>query len=195
MPEKIALIIGVTGQDGAYLTELLYPKITLFTESRGGPPLFNTQRIDHLYQDPHGDSVRFHVHYGDLTDLDQSLPHHPGRVSGRNLQSRCAESCPGQLRDTGIHLERTTPSGRCGLLEALRILKLGDRCRFYQASTSELFGRVQAVPQDERTPFYPRSPSCDREALCLLDDHQLPRGIWLSCLERHPVQPREPDPG
>ena len=157
MPEKIALIIGVTGQDGAYLTELLLSKNYIVHGIKRRSSSFNTQRIDHLYQDPHGDSVRFHVHYGDLTD-------------STNLCRIIQDVCPDEIYNLGaqshVQVSFETPEytsnadalGTMRLLEALRILKLGDRCRFYQASTSELFGRVQAVPQDERTPFYPRSP-------------------------------------
>lgn len=157
MPEKIALIVGVTGQDGAYLTELLLSKNYIVHGIKRRSSSFNTQRIDHLYQDPHGDSVRFHVHYGDLTD-------------STNLCRIIQDVCPDEIYNLGaqshVQVSFETPEytsnadalGTMRLLEALRILKLGDRCRFYQASTSELFGRVQAVPQDERTPFYPRSP-------------------------------------
>ncbi|MGF6231994.1 GDPmannose 4,6-dehydratase [Inquilinus ginsengisoli] len=157
MPEKIALIVGVTGQDGAYLTELLLSKNYIVHGIKRRSSSFNTQRIDHLYQDPHGESVRFHVHYGDLTD-------------STNLCRIIQDVCPDEIYNLGaqshVQVSFETPEytsnadalGTMRLLEALRILKLGDRCRFYQASTSELFGRVQAVPQDERTPFYPRSP-------------------------------------
>jgi GDPmannose 4,6-dehydratase len=157
MPEKIALIVGVTGQDGAYLTELLLSKNYTVHGIKRRSSSFNTQRIDHLYQDPHGDSVRFHVHYGDLTDstnlcrIIQDVI--PDEIYNLGAQSHVQVSF-----ETPEYTSNADALGTMRLLEALRILKLGDRCRFYQASTSELFGRVQAVPQDERTPFYPRSP-------------------------------------
>ncbi|MGO4726637.1 MULTISPECIES: GDP-mannose 4,6-dehydratase [Inquilinus] len=157
MPEKVALIIGVTGQDGAYLAELLLSKNYIVHGIKRRSSSFNTQRIDHLYQDPHGDAVRFHVHYGDLTDstnlcrIIQDVM--PDEIYNLGAQSHVQVSF-----ETPEYTSNADALGTMRLLEALRILKLGDQCRFYQASTSELFGRVQAVPQDERTPFYPRSP-------------------------------------
>jgi GDPmannose 4,6-dehydratase len=157
MTEKVALIIGVTGQDGAYLAELLLSKGYVVHGTKRRSSSFNTQRIDHLYQDPHEEDVRFHIHYGDLTD-------------GTNLCRIIQEVMPDEIYNLGaqshVQVSFETPEytantdalGVMRLLEAMRILKLGDRCRFYQASTSELFGQVQQVPQNEGTPFYPRSP-------------------------------------
>ncbi|WP_395678446.1 GDP-mannose 4,6-dehydratase [Inquilinus sp.] len=157
MTEKVALIIGVTGQDGAYLAELLLSKGYIVHGTKRRSSSFNTQRIDHLYQDPHEEDVRFHIHYGDLTD-------------GTNLCRIIQEVMPDEIYNLGaqshVQVSFETPEytanadalGVMRLLEAMRILKLGDRCRFYQASTSELFGKVQQVPQNEGTPFYPRSP-------------------------------------
>jgi GDPmannose 4,6-dehydratase len=157
MSAKIALIIGVTGQDGAYLAELLLSKGYIVHGTKRRSSSLNTQRIDHLYRDPHEEDVRFHIHYGDLTD-------------GTNLCRIIQEVMPDEIYNLGaqshVQVSFETPEytanadalGVMRLLEAMRILKLGDRCRFYQASTSELFGQVQQVPQNEGTPFYPRSP-------------------------------------
>ncbi|MGO4126586.1 GDP-mannose 4,6-dehydratase [Inquilinus sp. YAF38] len=157
MPEKIALIVGVTGQDGAYLAELLLSKNYIVHGIKRRSSSFNTQRIDHLYQDPHCDAVRFHVHYGDLTD-STNLCRIIQEVVPDEIYNLGAQSHVQVSFETPEYTSNADALGTMRLLEALRILKLGDRCRFYQASTSELFGRVQAVPQDERTPFYPRSP-------------------------------------
>lgn len=154
---KVALITGVTGQDGAYLSELLLEKGYEVHGIKRRSSQFNTQRIDHLYQDPHEEDVKYHLHYGDLTD-------------STNLIRIVQETQPDEIYNLGAqsHVqvsfevpEYTAQSDAVGvlrLLEAIRILGLSDKTRFYQASTSELFGKVQEIPQTERTPFYPRSP-------------------------------------
>lgn len=157
MSEKTALIIGVTGQDGAYLSELLLSKGYQVHGIKRRSSSFNTQRIDHLYEDPHDGATRFHLHYGDLTDatnlcrIIQDVV--PDEIYNLGAQSHVQVSF-----ETPEYTANADALGVMRLLEALRILRLGDRCRFYQASTSELFGRVQRIPQDEGTPFYPRSP-------------------------------------
>jgi GDPmannose 4,6-dehydratase len=154
---KKALITGVTGQDGSYLAEFLLQKGYQVHGIKRRSSLFNTQRIDHIYEDPHVDSARFKLHYGDLTDtsnLTRILSEvQPDEVYNLGAQSHVAVSfeAPEYTADVdGI--------GTLRLLEAIRFLGLADKTRFYQASTSELYGLVQETPQRETTPFYPRSP-------------------------------------
>jgi GDPmannose 4,6-dehydratase len=157
MPRQVALITGITGQDGAFLAEFLLDKgYTVHGVKRRSSSL-NTERIDHLYIDPHERNGRFYLHYGDLTD-------------GTNLIRLIQETQPTEIYNLAaqshVQVSFETPEytanadavGTLRLLEAIRILDLGKRVRFYQASTSELFGKVQEVPQRETTPFYPRSP-------------------------------------
>ena len=154
---KRALITGVTGQDGSYLAELLLEKGYEVHGIKRRASSFNTQRVDHIYQDPHAAGARFHLHYGDLTDtsnLTRILAEvQPDEVYNLGAQSHVAVSfeAPEYTADVDA-------IGTLRLLEAIRFLKLGDRTRFYQASTSELYGLVQETPQRETTPFYPRSP-------------------------------------
>jgi len=154
---KRALITGVTGQDGSYLAELLLEKGYEVHGIKRRSSLFNTQRVDHIYEDRHNAAPRFHLHYGDLTDtsnLTRILAEvQPDEVYNLGAQSHVAVSfeAPEYTADVdGI--------GTLRLLEAIRFLKLTDKTRFYQASTSELYGLVQEIPQRESTPFYPRSP-------------------------------------
>jgi GDPmannose 4,6-dehydratase len=154
---KVALITGVTGQDGAYLSELLLKKGYIVHGIKRRSSLFNTDRIDHLYQDPHESNVHFHLHYGDLTD-------------STNLIRIVQETQPDEIYNLAamshVHVSFETPEytanadgiGTLRLLEAVRLLGLAKKSKVYQASTSELYGLVQAVPQSETTPFYPRSP-------------------------------------
>ncbi|MBY0329829.1 MAG: GDP-mannose 4,6-dehydratase [Acetobacteraceae bacterium] len=154
---KVALITGITGQDGSYLAELLLEKGYAVHGIKRRSSSFNTGRVDHLYQDRHERDLRFQLHYGDLTDATNLI---------RILQ----ETRPDELYNLGaqshVQVSFETPEytansdalGQLRLLEAIRILGLGAKTRIYQASTSELYGKVQAVPQDETTPFYPRSP-------------------------------------
>jgi GDPmannose 4,6-dehydratase len=154
---KTALITGITGQDGAYLAEFLLKKGYIVHGIKRRASLFNTDRIDHLYQDPHIDNRNFVLHYGDLTD-------------STNLIRIVQETQPDEIYNLGaqshVQVSFETPEytangdglGVLRLLEAIRILKLEGKTKFYQASTSELYGLVQEVPQSEKTPFYPRSP-------------------------------------
>ncbi len=154
---KIALITGVTGQDGAYLAELLLEKGYEVHGVKRRASSFNSARIDHLYQDPHEEKRRFHLHYGDMTDstnlirLIQEVQ--PGEIYNLAAQSHVQVSF-----ETPEYTANADGIGTLRLLEAIRILGLEKTSRFYQASTSELYGLVQEVPQSETTPFYPRSP-------------------------------------
>jgi GDPmannose 4,6-dehydratase len=157
MTKKTALITGITGQDGSYLAEFLIEKGYIVHGIKRRSSMFNTERIDHLYQDPHDDDRKLILHYGDLTD-------------GSNLVRIVQETQPDEIYNLGaqshVAVSFETPEytadvdalGTLRLLEAIRILGLEKQTRFYQASSSELFGKVQEVPQNESTPFYPRSP-------------------------------------
>jgi GDPmannose 4,6-dehydratase len=157
MTTKIALITGITGQDGSYLAELLLQKGYEVHGIKRRSSQFNTQRIDHIYQDPHVEHRRFRLHYGDLTDSS-------------NLTRIIAETQPDEIYNLGaqshVAVSFESPEytadvdalGTLRLLEAIRFLKLEKKTRFYQASTSELYGMVRETPQTETTPFYPRSP-------------------------------------
>ena len=157
MAKNIALITGVTGQDGAYLAELLLAKGYEVHGVKRRSSSFNTARIDHLYADPHEQDVRFHLHYGDLTDATNliRLIHvcKPTEIYNLAAQSHVQVSF-----ETPEYTANADALGTLRLLEAIRILELRDDVRFYQASTSELYGKVREVPQSETTPFYPRSP-------------------------------------
>ncbi|QBF34240.1 GDP-mannose 4,6-dehydratase [Thalassococcus sp. S3] len=154
---KTALISGVTGQDGSYLAQLLLEKGYAVHGIKRRSSSFNTERIDHLYQDPHEQNVRFHLHYGDLTDAT-NLIRLIQDVQPDEIYNLAAQSHVQVSFETPEYTANADGIGTLRLLEALRILNLQDRCRFYQASTSELYGLVQQVPQTETTPFYPRSP-------------------------------------
>ena len=157
MTQKVALITGITGQDGSYLAEFLLEKGYEVHGIKRRSSLFNTQRIDHIYQDPHITHPKFHLHYGDLTDSS-------------NLTRILSETQPDEVYNLGamshVAVSFESPEytadvdgmGTLRLLEAIRFLKLEKKTRFYQASTSELYGLVQEIPQKESTPFYPRSP-------------------------------------
>src|SRR5215510_14637160 len=157
MTERVALITGATGQDGAYLAEFLLNNDYVVHGIKRRSSSFNTGRVDHLYQDPHEKNIRFTLHYGDLTDAT-------------NLIRIVQETQPDEIYNLAaqIHVQVSfeTPEytakadglGTLRLLEAIRILGRENKTRFYQASTSELFGKVQEIPQKETTPFYPRSP-------------------------------------
>ncbi len=154
---RVALITGVTGQDGAYLSELLLDKGYIVHGIKRRSSLFNTERVDHLYQDPHESHVHFKLHYGDLTD-------------STNLIRIIQETQPDEIYNLGamshVQVSFETPEytanadgvGALRILEAVRLLGLTNKTKVYQASTSELYGLVQSVPQNEKTPFYPRSP-------------------------------------
>jgi GDPmannose 4,6-dehydratase len=154
---KKALITGVTGQDGAYLAELLLEKGYEVHGLKRRTSLFNTDRIDHLYQDPHVDHQRFKLHYGDLTD-STNLIRIVQQVQPDEIYNLAAMSHVAVSFDTPEYTANADGIGTLRLLEAIRILGLEKKTRFYQASTSELYGLVQEIPQKETTPFYPRSP-------------------------------------
>lgn len=154
---KVALVTGITGQDGAYLAELLLEKGYIVHGIKRRASLFNTDRIDHLYQDPHEKNVRMHLHYGDLTDSTNLI---------RIIQETQPDEIYNLAAMSHVHVSFETPEytanadgiGTLRILEAVRLLGLTKKTKVYQASTSELYGLVQAVPQSETTPFYPRSP-------------------------------------
>jgi len=157
MTDKIALITGATGQDGAYLSQFLLTKGYEVHGLKRRSSSFNTARVDHLYKDPHEGNVKFRLHYGDLTDATNLI---------RILQEVRPTEIYNLAAQSHVHVSFETPEytanadglGTLRLLEAIRILRLEKRTRFYQASTSELYGKVQEIPQRETTPFYPRSP-------------------------------------
>jgi GDPmannose 4,6-dehydratase len=154
---KRALITGITGQDGAYLAEFLLDKGYEVHGLKRRASSFNTERIDHLYQDPHQSNVRLRLHYGDLTDAT-NLIRIVQLVQPDEIYNLAAQSHVGVSFETPEYTANADGLGTLRLLEAIRILGLEKRTRFYQASTSEMFGKVQEVPQRETTPFYPRSP-------------------------------------
>jgi GDPmannose 4,6-dehydratase len=154
---KVALITGVTGQDGAYLAEFLLKKGYLVHGVKRRSSLFNTDRIDNLYQDPHVDNAMFKLHYGDLTD-STNLIRIIQQVQPDEIYNLAAMSHVAVSFETPEYTANADGLGTLRILEAIRILGLEKKTRFYQASTSELYGLVQEVPQRETTPFYPRSP-------------------------------------
>ena len=154
---KTALVTGVTGQDGAYLCELLLAKGYVVHGIKRRASLFNTSRIDHLYRDPHDDDVRFFLHHGDLTDAG-NLTRIVQQVQPDEIYNLAAQSHVAVSFEEPEYTANVDGLGTLRLLEAIRILGLGKQTRFYQASTSELYGLVQETPQRETTPFYPRSP-------------------------------------
>ena len=154
---KKALITGITGQDGAYLAEFLLKKGYEVHGIKRRASLFNTDRIDHLYQDPHMGDRNFILHHGDLTD-SSSLIHIIGKVQPDEIYNLAAQSHVAVSFEEPEYTANSDALGTLRVLEAVRILGLTEKTRFYQASTSELYGKVQESPQTERTPFYPRSP-------------------------------------
>jgi len=154
---KCALITGITGQDGAYLAEFLLEKGYEVHGIKRRASSFNTARVDHLYKDPHEKDIRFFMHYGDLTDAT-NLIRIIQEVQPEEIYNLAAQSHVKVSFETPEYTANSDALGTLRLLEAIRILKMVDRTRFYQASTSELFGKVQETPQKETTPFYPRSP-------------------------------------
>ncbi len=155
--QKVALLTGVTGQDGSYLAEFLLEKGYIVHGIKRRASLFNTQRVDHIYQDPHIENANFKMHYGDLTDTSNLVriiqQTQPNEIYNLGAQSHVAVSF-----ESPEYTADVDAIGTLRILEAIRILGLEKKTRFYQASTSELFGLVQEVPQKETTPFYPRSP-------------------------------------
>lgn len=154
---KVALITGITGQDGAYLSEFLLKKGYIVHGIKRRSSLFNTERIDHLYQDPHVEHRNFFLHYGDLTD-STNLIRIIQEVQPDEIYNLAAMSHVQVSFDTPEYTANADGVGTLRILEAIRLLGMTKKTRFYQASTSELYGLVQEVPQSEKTPFYPRSP-------------------------------------
>lgn len=157
MSHKVALVTGATGQDGAYLIELLLSKGYTVHGVKRRSSSFNTGRIEHFYQDPHESDVRLHLHYGDMTD-STNLLRIVQEVQPDEIYNLAAQSHVQVSFETPEYTANADAIGTLRLLEAIRILGLEKKSRFYQASTSELYGLVQEVPQSETTPFYPRSP-------------------------------------
>src|ERR1700738_2882331 len=157
MKQKVALITGVTGQDGAYLSELLLAKDYVVHGVKRRSSSFNTQRVDHLYIDRHERETSFFLHYGDMTDATNIIrlvqETRPDEIYNLAAQSHVQVSF-----ETPEYTANADGLGTLRLLEAIRILGISDRVRFYQASTSELYGQVRETPQSQTTPFYPRSP-------------------------------------
>lgn len=155
--KKVALITGATGQDGAYLAELLLAKGYVVHGVKRRSSSFNTSRVEHLYEDPHESDRRFILHYGDMTDSTNLIrivqETQPDEIYNLAAQSHVAVSF-----ETPEYTANADATGALRLLEAIRLLGLTEKTRFYQASTSELYGKVQEIPQSETTPFYPRSP-------------------------------------
>jgi GDPmannose 4,6-dehydratase len=154
---KVALVTGVTGQDGAYLADLLLSKGYIVHGIKRRSSSFNTGRIEHIYQDPHAEDPRFILHYGDMTD-STNLIRVVQQCQPDEIYNLAAQSHVQVSFETPEYTANGDALGALRLLEAIRILGLTDKTRFYQASTSELYGLVQEVPQSEKTPFYPRSP-------------------------------------
>lgn len=157
MTNKVALITGITGQDGSYLTEFLLEKGYEVHGIKRRASSFNTTRIDHLYRDPHEEGVRFFLHHGDMTD-SSSLIHIIQKVQPDEIYNLAAQSHVAVSFEEPEYTANSDAVGPLRILEAIRVLGLEKKTRFYQASTSELFGEVQETPQKETTPFYPRSP-------------------------------------
>ena len=155
--KKVALITGITGQDGAYLAELLLKKDYLVHGIKRRSSSFNTARIDHLYQDPHIDKRNFILHHGDLTDSTNMI-RIIQEVQPDEIYNLAAQSHVMVSFETPEYTANADALGTLRILEAIRLLGLSNKTRFYQASTSELYGMAQEVPQNEKTPFYPRSP-------------------------------------
>ena len=157
MSNKVALITGITGQDGSYLAESLLSKGYTVHGIKRRSSLFNTDRVDHIYVDPHNEGVRFFMHYGDLTDATNLIriiqQTQPDEIYNLGAQSHVQVSF-----ETPEYTANSDALGTLRLLEAIRILGMENKVKFYQASTSELYGKVQEIPQTEKTPFYPRSP-------------------------------------
>ena len=157
MTKKVALITGITGQDGSYLAEFLLEKGYIVHGIKRRASSLNTQRVDHIYQDPHIENARFKLHYGDLSDTSNLIrivqETQPDEIYNLGAQSHVAVSF-----ESPEYTADVDAMGTLRILEAIRILGMEKKTRFYQASTSELYGLVQEIPQKETTPFYPRSP-------------------------------------
>ncbi len=178
---KKALITGVTGQDGSYLAEFLLEKGYEVHGVKRRSSLFNTQRVDHLYEDPHSDNSRFKLHYGDLTD-SSNLTRLIAEIRPDEIYNLGAQSHVAVSFESPEYTADVDAMGTLRLLEAIRFLGMEKTCRFYQASTSELYGLVQEVPQKETTPFHPALTLWRGKALRVLDCGELSRGLRHVCL-------------
>ena len=185
---KTALITGITGQDGAYLAEFLLKKGYEVHGVKRRSSLFNTDRIDHLYHDPHEPNVKFKLHYGDLTD-STNLIRLVQEVQPDEIYNLAAQSHVKVSFDTPEYTANADGVGTLRILEAVRLLGLTEKTRIYQASTSELYGLVQAVPQSETTPFYPRSPYAVAKLYGYWIIVNYREAYQYVCLQRDPVQP------
>ena len=179
--QKVAFITGVTGQDGAYLSEFLLKKGYRVHGMKRRSSLLNTDRIDHLYQDPHVDNRNFFLHYGDMTD-STNLTRLIKEIQPDEIYNLAAMSHVAVSFETPEYTGNADGLGTLRILDAVRLLGLETKTRIYQASTSELYGKVQEVPQSETTPFYPRSPICSCKDVCLLDYRKLQRSLRHVCL-------------
>src|SRR5438445_11385621 len=157
MADNVALITGITGQDGSYLAELLLRKGYVVHGVKRRSSSFNTERVDHLYADPHLSDVKFLMHYGDMTDAT-NLIRLMQEIQPTEIYNLAAQSHVQVSFETPEYTANADALGTLRLLEAIRILRLGETVRFYQASTSELFGNAAEIPQRETTPLRPRSP-------------------------------------
>src|SRR5712691_5802026 len=157
MGDRVALITGITGQDGAYLAELLLSKGYIVHGVKRRSSSFNTGRVDHLYRDPHEENVRFRLHFGDMTD-STNLIRIVQETQPTEIYNLAAQSHVLVSFETPEYSANADALGTLRLLEAIRILKREEITRFYQASSSELYGKARETPQRETTPFYPRSP-------------------------------------
>ncbi len=186
---KKALITGITGQDGSYLAELLLQQGYEVHGIKRRASLFNTQRVDHIYQDPHLEHRNFVLHYGDLTDAS-ILTRIVQQVQPDEIYNLGAQSHVAVSFEAPEYTADVDALGTLRLLEAIRLLGLEKKTRFYQASSSELYGLVQETPAVGDHAVPPAQPLRGGEALRLLDHGELPRGVRHVCLQRHPVQPR-----
>ena len=193
-PKRVALITGVTGQDGAYLAEYLLGQGYVVHGIKRRSSSFNTARIDHLYQDPHDGDVPFLLHYGDMTDSTNLIRADAADAGRPRSTTSPRRAMCGVSFESPEYTANADALGALRLLEAIRILGMEKETRFYQASTSELYGLVQEMPQKETTPFYPRSPYgvAKLYAYWITVNYREAYGMYAS--QRHPVQPREPDP-
>ena len=186
---KRALITGITGQDGAYLAEFLLKKGYEVHGIKRRTSLLNTNRIDHLYEDPHQERRRLVLHYGDMTD-SSSLIHVVEKVQPDEVYNLAAQSHVQVSFEEPEYTANSDALGTLRLLQAIGIPSLTQKARFYQASTSEMYGLVQQIPQSEKDSLLSSVTLWMRQALRPLDHHQLPRILRPVCLQRHHVQPR-----
>ena len=191
MADKTALITGITGQDGAYLAELLLTKGYVVHGVKRRSSSFNTQRVDHLYVDPHEHATKFSMHYGDMTDATNLIrliqETQPAEIYNLAAQSHVQVSF-----ETPEYTANADALGTLRLLEAIRILKMEERVRFYQASTSELYGNT-LPPQNEIHAIRSAQSLWRRQTLCLLDHGELSRGLRDARIQWHSFQPRRTD--